>query len=157
MTAMAKTRRAELRLEAEDHDALRLKARELGISFSDLLIQSARAVTLAAPESVPELVLVDATTWSQIRRELNRQGVNFNQVAHSFNTCALILDRARERGVWCKGDITTVMRLMGASRQELIGIRAGLSSLSSDSARLLGMAHLCVPVLPPGAPRVDAR
>ena len=154
---MAKTRRAELRLDAEDHDLLRAKARELGISFSDLLIQSARVVTAAEQGDVPELVLVDATTWSQIRRELNRQGVNFNQVAHSFNTCALILDHARQRGVWAREDIATVMRLMGASRQELIGVRAGLSSLASDTSRLVGMAHLCVPTLPPGAPRVDAR
>ena len=69
----------------------------------------------------------------------------------------LILDHARQRGVWGREDIATVMRLMGASRQELIWVRAGLSSLASDTSRLVGMAHLCVPTLPPGAPRVDAR
>jgi len=151
---MAKTRRAELRLNAEDHDLLRAKARGLGISFSELLIQSARAVVTASDGDVPDLVIVDATTWSGIRRELNHQGVNLNQIARSFNTCALVLERVRKGGGIGADDYRFIGKQMSASREELVGIHAGISSLSSDVSRLMRVTQLKVPTLPPGAPRV---
>lgn len=153
---MAKTRRAELRLSAEDHDLLRAKARGLGISFSEFLVQSARVVAAAGEDDIPDIVVVDATTWSSIRRELNHQGVNLNQVARSFNTCALVLEKVRKGGGIGVDDYKLIGRQMSASREELVGIHAGISSLSMDVSRLMRMTQLKVPTLPPGAPHAGS-
>ena len=75
-----------LRLSRDDYEYIRRKADEQGQTVTALLRDSAFATTMRAPDDphAPDVVLIDATTWCGILRELNHWGVNYNQAVHAF-------------------------------------------------------------------------
>ena len=144
-----------LRLSRDDYEYIRRKADEQGQTVTALLRDSTFAATLRAPDDphVPDVVLIDATTWLGILRELNHWGVNYNQAVHAFNTCALALGEARESGWLGAGEVAQIAGEMAGARDLLLEIEGHLGSLVDSADRASRRAHVRVRRLPAGAPR----
>lgn len=144
-----------LRLSRDDYEYIRRKADEQGQTVTALLRNSAFATTMRAPDDLhaPDVVIIDATTWCGILRELNHWGVNYNQAVHAFNTCALALGEARESGWLGTGEVAQIAGEMAGAREQLLEIEGHLDSVARSAELASRRAHVRVRRLPAGSPR----
>ena len=140
-----KSRTVHVRVTEEQWRRIGERSAELGCSAGSYIRHAVAAYALVsdATGDVPPLVGVETATMLAIDRELFKQGVNLNQIAHALNTSALAAARA-DAGL-SEDDRRVLLEGVGGAALCLPGIRSALKEIQRACDEVAGRAAVAIP------------
>ncbi|MGK7875441.1 MAG: plasmid mobilization relaxosome protein MobC [Xenococcaceae cyanobacterium] len=124
-----KTKRSNhihIRLSDSEYHQIQAKAKQLGISMSEFVRRAAFRREL--PQPLPQINIDTYSELGQIKLELNRMGINLNQIAKACNTSVQL----GEPVVVNRGLLESNQRLIIQTQQQIAALASAIANLKFE-------------------------
>ncbi|NEO33814.1 MAG: MobC family plasmid mobilization relaxosome protein [Symploca sp. SIO3C6] len=126
-----KTKRSNhihIRLSDSEYNQIQTKAEQLGISMSEFVRRAAFRREL--PQPLPQINLDAYSELGQIKLELNRMGINLNQIAKACNSSVQL----GEPVVVNRGLLESNQNLISQTQQQITVLASAITNLKFEPA-----------------------
>jgi len=142
---MSRTRKLDVRVGEAEYAAVHAAANALGMTPSAYVRMCIGAVRRYGGSGGDEpILMLDPLTWTQILREANHWGANYNQGVHALNRIAMILRQAGPSALDRERSRAGLLQDAKVAARELAIARESIDQVAQSAVKAADKAQLGV-------------